>query len=285
MTASAIYLWRPFSGSLPVVIRQASAPIDAVVSESGDRLAVAGGGTTVSVWDTASGRLIGTFAPPPLSRHIPAVPLRVVLTADGDVVASGNSDGTVSLWNVPTGKPVKVDTLSGGPIVELGATPDGSQLIAVNYPEVVAGITPPPTGEVLDASTGQVLATYHSPEGVAPDMNPGAALSADGGFLLAGANGLAPTSPGGTEAAYQISSGQAMTTLPAAGLSTVSAYSESPTQPWSPDDTEVIAGLAIYSCDACGLTSVLEATATSRLAWSRPLSQASDHPPATNPYG
>ena len=89
MTDSAIYLWRPFSGSPPVVIRQASAPIDAAVSESGDRLAVAGGGTKVSVWDTASGRLIGTFAPPPFSRHIPAVPLRVALTADGDVVALG----------------------------------------------------------------------------------------------------------------------------------------------------------------------------------------------------
>lgn len=291
MTDSAVYLWRPFSGSPPLIIRQESTPIDAAVSESGGRLAVAGGGTAVSVWDTASGRLMGTFVPPPLSPHVPAVPLRVVLTADGDVVASGNSDGTVSLWNVATGKRIKVDTLpsntivAGNPVVELGATPDGSRLVAVDYPEIVSGVTPPPAGEVLDASTGRVLATYSSPEGVAPDINPGAALSADGSFLLAGANGLAPTPPGGTEAAYQVSSGQAMATLPAAGLATVPAYSESPAQPWSPDDTQVIAGSAIYSCDACGLASTLETAAASRLAWSQPLSQASDHPPLTTPYG
>jgi WD40 repeat protein len=285
MTDTAVYLWRPFSGSPPLVIRQASTPIDAMLSESGNRLAVAGGGTTVSVWNTASGRLIRTFTPPPLAPRFPAVPLRVALTADGDVVASGNSDGTVTLWNVATGKPIKVDTVSSYPIVELGAIQDGSWLVAVNYPEVVTGVTPSPTGEVLDASTGQVLATYHSPEGVEPDMNPGAALSADAGFLLAGANGLAPTPPGGTEAAYQVSTGQAMATWPAAGLPTVPAYSESAVQPWSPDDTEVIVGSAIYSCDACGLASTLEAAAASRLAWSQPLSQSSDHPPSTNPYG
>ncbi len=184
-----------------------------------------------------------------------------------------------------TGKPIKVDTVSSFPIVELSATPDGSRLVAVDFPEVATGRTPPPTGEMLDASTGQVLATYNSPGGVEPDMNPGAALSADGGFVLAGADGLAPTPPGGTEAAYQVSTGQTMTALQGAGLASGPAYSESPARPWSPDDTEVIAGSAIYSCDACGLTSALEAAAASRLAWSRPLSQASDHPPSTNPYG
>ena len=55
-------------------------------------------------------------------------------------------------------------------------------------------------------------------------------------------------------------------------------------RPWAPDGDEALSGTAICACDACGSTSALLAAAASRIAWSRPLSAASDHPPATSPY-
>lgn len=76
-----------------------------------------------------------------------------------------------------------------------------------------------------------------------------------------------------------------MAALQSAVQSRIVACSESPVQPWSPDGDEVLAGTAIYPCDACGSTATLIAAAASRIAWSQPLSAAADHPPATHPYG
>ena len=75
-----------------------------------------------------------------------------------------------------------------------------------------------------------------------------------------------------------------------AGLQTAAeppttSYSELPAQPWSPDGARLLAGNSIYPCDACGSLAELQAAAASRIAWARPLSTASDHPPTSNPYG
>jgi WD40 repeat protein len=284
MTDSAIYLWRPFSGRPPLVIPQSSPPIDVALSESADRLAVAGGGRTVTVWSTITGALIRAFRPASSADTIPSVPLRVAITANGDVVASGNSDGTVSLWNVAARKRITVK-LSDFPIIELRSAAGGSRLLAVDRPQVASGVLPPGTGQVLNSATGRVLAAYESPGPAAPNLNPGAALSADGNFLLGGVLGLAPTPPGGFAAVYQVSPGQTMADLQAAPESRARSYSESPAQPWSPGGNQVLFGTGIYPCDACGLPATLQAAARSRNAWSRPLSATSDHPPATNPYG
>jgi WD40 repeat protein len=277
------------SGRPPLVIPQSSTPIDAAVSGDGDRLAVVGGGKTVSVWNMSNGRLIRTFRPvtssarPRQYRPTP-IPLRVAITGSGDVVASGDSDGTVCLWNVATGKLIAADTLSGYAVVELNSAASGSAFLAVDWPDVVSGVLPPGTGHVLDPSTGKVLASFKYPETPEPVINPGAALSADGGFLLAGVTGLAPAPPGGFEATYQVSTGQPMTNLQSVVQSGNVAYSESPVRPWAPDGDEVLAGTAIYPCDACGTTDTVLAAAASRIAWSQPLSASNDHPPATNPY-
>lgn len=146
---------------------------------------------------------------------------------------------------------------------------------------VVSGPLPPGDGEVLNSTSGKVLATYTSPENPSGIVYPDATLSPDGGFLLAGITGLAPVPPGGFEAAYQVSTGQTMADLQAATEQATGPYSE---YPWPPDGSEVLSGTAIYSCGACGNTPALMAAATSRIAWSGPLSAASDHPPATNPY-
>ena len=287
MTASATYLWKPFSAHPPLVIPQPSPPVDVALSISGDRLVTANGGVTVSVWNSANGSLIRTFRPPglhPSTAWDPA-PLRVAISGDADVVASGNSDGTVSFWDMNSGKRVRDVTLSySQSIVELRPTADGTSFLAVDYPRVASGVQPPGTAEVLNAKTGRVIATYQSPGPTYPPINPGATLSPDGNFLLAGPLGLAPAPPGGIEAAYQSRPARPC-------LACKTPPSPSPRHSLNSRHTRgrqaatrILVGTAIYSCNACGTLTQLKDAATVRIAWSQPLSETSDHPPATSPY-
>ena len=280
MTATAIYLWRPLSGQPPLVIPQPSQPTDATVS--GGFLAAAVGGETVGVWNASTGKLVRSLTPPATpppagaDSATPAVPLRVAITGNGAVVAAGNDDGSVGLWNIATGRLIARDP-SDGYVIELTTTPSGD-LLAVDWPTIGAhGPFPPVEGEVIAGSTGHLLAMYTANQ-AQPSISPGAALSPDGGFILAGADGIAPTPPGGLNAAYQVSSGQMMTGLQSATQPASYSYAESPASPWSPDATKVLIGTAIYACDACGTPPALQAAAASRLAWSTPLS-ASRRPP------
>jgi WD40 repeat protein len=211
-------------------------------------------------------------------------PLRVALSVNGAVVASGNADGTVSLWDVATGRRITVQRVSTWPIVELGTAAGGSRLLAVDWPQAGTGTNPAGTGAVLDAATGHIIARYSSPAPFIAPVNPGAALSPDGSFLFAGALGLAPAAPGGIAAAYQVSSGETMENLQAATEPATSQYRSFPAQPWAPDGAKLLAGNALYACAACGSLAELQAAAMSRIAWARPLSASSDHPPATDPY-
>ncbi len=287
MTVKAIYLWRPQSAQPPLVIAQPSQPTDAAVS--GGFLAAADGGHTVGVWSATTGKLVHFFTPPatlppPGADYgaSPAVPLRVAITGNGAVIAAGSDDGSVSLWDIATRKLIAHDP-SDGYVEELTTAPSGD-LLAVDWPSIGAhGPFPPVSGEVIAGSTGRVLATFTANQ-AQPSISPGATLSPDGGFILTGADGIAPTPPGGLDAAYQVSSGQMMTGLQAAVQPALYSYAESPANPWSPDGARVLVGTAIYACDACGAPTALQAAAASRLAWSKPLSASADHPPATSPY-
>ena len=139
---------------------------------------------------------------------------------------------------------------------------------------------------MLAFATGRVIASYASPPPNDPGapIDPGAGLSPDGSFIYAGSLGLAPTPPGGSPTVYQVSGGQALTGLPNFVATGSVGYSEFPADPWSPDGTLVLAGNAVYRCDACQAMQGLQATAESRIAWATPLSVGSDRPPATDPY-
>ena len=286
MTDQAIYVWSPRSGRPARVVRLSSAPIDVALSASGSRLAVALASGAVQVWDAETGRIIRSFRPKsgnPGSYYRPT-PLRVAISSDGGTVAAGNANGTVVLWDVATRKIIATRSVSTWPIIELDLAAH-SRLLAVDLPQAGTGVNPPGTGEVVDMTTGHVLATYQSPAPLQAPVDPGAALSPDGSFLFAGGLGLAPSPPGGIEASYQISTGQTMLEVPNAAQPPISSYSLLPVQPWSPDASRLLAGTVIYACDACGQLTELEAAAASMMAWSKPLSVGSDHPPRTPPYG
>ena len=287
MTTTDIYLWHPLTGHKPLEVRQPSAPIDAAVSADGSVL-VAATGSTVGVWNAVTGKAIRTFTPHDnhSSSYFSPVPLRVAVSADGSVVASGNADGTVFLWDTASGKLIAVQRVSTWPILELSPAPSGSALLAVDWLQPNSASPRPGTGEVLAFATGRVIASYSSPTPADPatPIDPGAGLSPDGSFIYAGSLGLAPTPPGGSLTVYQVSGGQALTGLPNFVATGSVGYSEFPADPWSPDGTLLLAGNAVYRCDACQAMQGLQATAESRIAWGTPLSVGSDRPPATDPY-
>jgi WD40 repeat protein len=288
MTTTDIYLWQPLAGRKPLEVRQPSAPIDAAVSADGSVLAAADTGGTVGVWNAVTGQAIRTFRPRDnhSSSYFSPVPLRIAVSADGSVVASGNADGTVFLWNTASGKRIAMQRVSTWPILELSQAQSGSALLAVDWLQPNSASPRPGTGEVLAFATGRVIASYASPTPADPatPIDPGAGLSPDGSFIYAGSLGLAPTPPGGSLTVYQVSGGAPMTGLPAFLASGAASYSEFPADPWSPDGTLILAGNAVYRCDACQAMQGLQATAESRIAWATPLSLGSDHPPASDPY-
>jgi WD40 repeat protein len=306
MTEKAVYLWEPFSSRRLVRITQPSAPIDAELSANGARLATANVGGTISVWDTGIGQLVTTFRPEP-SRLLPpgqnpVGPLRVALNARGTVVASGDADGDVFVWDIRVHPRVAGYVAETDPVVELEPASGGSRFLAVDYPQAGQWGSVAPkgglsflgfylrspgagAGVVLDAARGRDIAAYTTPLITNAPVNPGAALSPNGSFLLAGALGLAPSPPGGVEAVYQVSSGEVMASLDAATQATAALwYESSPAQPWSPAGNDVLIGNAIYACDACGSLHQMQMDAAARLAWAQPLSATDDHPPSTDPY-
>jgi WD40 repeat protein len=287
MSDKAVYLWQPTSGRQALAIAQPSPPIDAELSENGARLATANAGGTVQVWDAGDGRALATLRPPsgPPLAYFPMGPVRVALNGDGTVVASGDTYGQVCFWDVSTRRLVAKQLLAANwPIVELQPAAGGSRLLAVDFPQAGSGVNAPAAAAVFDASTGREVSAYSSPGPRLAPIDPGAALSPDGSFLLAGALGLTPTPPGGTEDVYQLSSGEVMAGLDGVTSAAPVSYSSLPAQPWSPNGTQVLIGNAIYECGACGSLTQLQAEAASRSDWSRPLSAQDDRPPATNPY-
>jgi WD40 repeat protein len=287
MTNNAIYLWKPLSRQPPLLIQMPSPPVDAALNRPSAELAAAGTDGKVRVWSAATGRLIKAFTPAGhnADSYYQPTPLRVAISPDGRVVVSGNADGTVDFWDVATGKRIADQAVSTWPVIELNPAGDGSDLLAVDWPQAGSGINPAGAAAVLDADTGRVVASYLSPSPVTAPVDPGAALSADGGFVFAGVLGLGPSAPAGVTAAYQVSGGQLMADLQGAAISPQAAYSESAVRPWSPDGRELLVGTAIYACDSCGPLVRLQAAAATRIAWSAPLAVGSDHPPAISPYG
>jgi WD40 repeat protein len=287
-TENTVYLWNPGSKTAARRFTPTSSPIDAELSASGDRLAAATVNGSIEVWNTSNPKALASFRPPRI-RHaaygFPPQPLRVAWNREGTVVAAGSANGTVSLWHVDSKEPVQVSNTSDWPILQLTPTSNGSTLLAVDWAQVGTGPPAQSSAEVLDASTGHVVSKYTSPNGpIAVPMSSGAALSPNGSILFAGSLGLSSTTTGGIVAAYQVSTGLEMANFQDAEREPTSNFETYPSNPWAPDNIEVLAGNAIFTCDACGSLSQMQAIAASRLAWAHPLSATSGKPPSSNPY-
>ncbi|NKY28883.1 WD repeat-containing protein SL1-17 [Nocardia gamkensis] len=128
-------------------------------SPDGKRVVSAGSNHAVRLWDTATGRPIGTA----LTGHTDLV-ADVVFSADGTEVVSGGRDGSVRIWDVAS---IALAYQSSA-FDALAVSPDGSRIVSggedgvVQLWDVRSG---QPIGRPLTGHTGAVTRVAFSPDG------------------------------------------------------------------------------------------------------------------------
>jgi WD40 repeat protein len=133
-------------------------------SPAGHRLASAGAGTTVRLWNADTGQPVGD----PLTGHTDRVN-SVAFSPDGHRLATAGNDTTVRLWNPDTGQPVG-DPLTGHTSAVTGVefSPDGHRLVTAGSDGTVRvwnADTAQPLGDPLTGHTSAVTGVAFSSDG------------------------------------------------------------------------------------------------------------------------
>jgi WD40 repeat protein len=124
---------------------------------------------TIKLWDTASGRLIRTFA-----GHTRIVN-SVTFSPDGTRIISGSFDNTIKLWDTAAGSEIRTFTGHTGNVNSVAFSPDGRQILS-------GGGYGDNTIKLWDAAAGREIRTF---TGHTHGVN-SAAFSSDGGMVLSG---------------------------------------------------------------------------------------------------
>jgi eukaryotic-like serine/threonine-protein kinase len=173
------YLRRNFEGSLFTLKGHQGGVNGVAWSPDGTRLASAGGGGTIRVWDTNPEALRQGKELLVLRGHKGNV-VGVAFSPDGARLASAGVDGTVRVWNVASGQELSSfsDPVRGFTAVVF--SPDGSRLAAATrHP---ADDKVPCPVRVWDTTNGQEMLTLDGhPAGIL-----GVAFSPDGRLLASG---------------------------------------------------------------------------------------------------
>jgi WD40 repeat protein len=298
-TNQDVDIWRPFGGGHLIRIPQPSAPLDAELSADGSRLATANAGGSAMLWDASTGGLVTRFVPHPVSSDVIGAPraLRVAVNSGGTALAVGTDHGSVDLWRVQGHRLLTTLVMRNAvrqdvyPIAELSFADSGSYVVAVNYPQIEAGDElPPGSALILAAATGRTVAALGSPAQDGPPVNPGVALSPDGGYVLGGVEGFSPaTAEAGNEAIYGVADSQEFVNLQNTLTQAPPVYPIGPNlipvNPWAANGIQLLTGgPAVYACDSCGSLAQMQSAARLRLAWATALTPAHDDPPSGDAF-
>jgi WD40 repeat protein len=168
---------------------RAAAAID--YSADGRRLAVAGQGGGVGVWDVESGEQLGALLRAPRGpRTANPRTVHALAFGQGDLLAAAQVDRAVRIWDVGRRELLRAPLRLPPSVLGLAFSPDGSQLAipfgadpnALGWPESVPSAEGPNGVEILDVASGERVARL-SPDGEVSSV----AFSPDGS-LLAGGN-------------------------------------------------------------------------------------------------
>jgi WD40 repeat protein len=298
-SSDALRIVAPAAVNSVRTIHLPEAPIDAVISADGSRVATSHSDGTTAVWDVSSGSRFANYPRNPVTaggQPNPVV-LHVALSANGKVLATGDSNGVVMLRDTITDKVIGSQTLIVSPlpdaptypVAELAFVDADKALLAVNYPQPQAGdYQPPGVALFVDTATGHVTDQLGAPSKPGAPYNPGLGVSDDGQYVLTGVEGFAPSGQAqGPDAVYSVSGGDKLADLSdIVGRVPVYGYVEpnlTVSRPWSPDHTRLVTGATgVFACDACGSLKQLQAIAAQRIAW-RTAIGPSDPPPAGHP--
>jgi DNA-binding SARP family transcriptional activator/WD40 repeat protein len=149
-------------------------------SADGRRLAVAGSGSGVGVWDPESGGRLGALLRAPRGPPNPRT-AQALAFGQGDQLAAAQVGGAVRIWDVGRRELLRAPLRLPPAVPGLAFSPDGSQL-AIPFG---AGSDEGPNGvEILDVGSGERVARL-SPDGEVGSV----AFSPDGSLLAGGMDG------------------------------------------------------------------------------------------------
>ena len=126
-----VHVWDLATGQTVRTIGVAERIFGLACSPDGTKLALAGKGTKVDLWDLREGTLIAQFEGHKRSVYC------VAFSPDGHMLASAGQDRDIILWNVPSGQVIR--TLSGSQdyISCLAFSPDGRTLASGGWDKTI----------------------------------------------------------------------------------------------------------------------------------------------------
>ena len=152
--------WQPHHARLKVVLSHES-PVDAAAfSPDGKTVLTGGDDRTARLWDTATGKPIGS----PLNH--PGV-WTVAYGPDGKTVLTGGGDGTAQWWNSATGRPLGKPIRHRLKVRSVAFSPDGRTVLTGSEDKTARlwdAVTNQPIGPFL-VHQGPVVAVAFSPDG------------------------------------------------------------------------------------------------------------------------
>ncbi len=116
-----------------------------VWSPNGQRIASAGGDSTVQVWEAATGEKYSVY-----QGHTAYVQA-VAWSPDGQYIASGSDDGTVKIWNISTGRTASSYSGHYNKVKAVTWSPDGGRIVSASLDRTV---------QVWDAAVGSHISTF-----------------------------------------------------------------------------------------------------------------------------
>jgi WD40 repeat protein len=158
-TRGEIKIWDLRTGKLRFNLRRQHDMVLSVSFSPNGRFLASGGGTTIKLWDVASGKEIRRIG----GRMVQCV----VFSPDGKYLASAGSDSSVKLWDPETGREL-ADFRGHTEIVwEVAFSPNGKQLASASQDHTVKVWNVPSGRELLTirGHSSDVLTVTFSPDG------------------------------------------------------------------------------------------------------------------------
>src|SRR6185312_6308948 len=110
------------------------------------RAVLSGGGTSLKLWDVATGQLVRTFVDHSADTNV----FSVAFSPDGRSVLSGSADKTLKLWELATGRLVRTFEGHSDGVGHIAFSPDGRTVVSNSRDKIV---------RLWDAATGQPVHT------------------------------------------------------------------------------------------------------------------------------